>query len=619
MLRNILRETVCMRFLIAFIIGIIGYEFLYQYISILVFMIVLVSVTLIVLVYSIYLLNKYNYTFNYSNGMIVFSSICIIAFLISYTQDHRNFKSYIECISGNHFRGRITGNGKLTSKNCIYEIELIQPHNLRYNSLLSVKDSSINYSLNDEIEIKAKVQAIDYPSFPGQFDYKDYLIKKHIYHRFQVERNQVKLIRKDPGYTIQSFSNRQRATLLNILRTNILDQSSYEMAAALLLGERSNIDKQLLKSYSETGTIHIISVSGLHVGIIFIVLKNILKFLPFFKKKVPNCLAILVCIWFYSTLTGLPASVIRSALMISFSIIGKTISSRSNNINHVAASALVLLSINTNYLFDIGFQLSYLAVLGIMYLQKPISELYYPNSKIMYYIWETTSVSLAAQLFTLPLSWFYFHQFPNYFIVANLLAIPLSSIALYSCIALMVCYPIPFINKICEWALMYSIKWMNTYLMWIANWPNAVSKLPRIDLFDTFLISLIIFFFLLYWKEKIIYSVKYILICLMLICTYHEYKIRNHMHPHIWICSSFKDNYYTIENQSELIHFLPKSIKFNKMNSNIRNWKNYSDKKNRIILVNHNYFQLNIGRYTFPSRSSIPSKLGNNYRSICLN
>lgn len=617
MLRNILRETVLMRLLLAFIIGIIGYEFLKDIIPI------WINFSLLILLFSFYLfsifnINKYNYTFKFYNGLVVFSICSMFAFQLSYFQDNRKHRAYRELISSKIFYVKVISNGRLTKSNCLYDVKILSSNYAIANSILSIKTDSIRYNMGDQLRVNGKLKAIDYISHPAQFDYKKYLTQKHIYHQLHTDTMDVVLLSASKNYSLLETSNSCRNKLLSILKKNIKDEGSYEMAAALLLGERSDLDKDLLKSYSDTGTIHIISVSGLHVGIIFLVLQFLLKLIPLFKNDIVKCIVVIICIWFYSTLTGLPASVIRSALMISFHTIGKTISSKTNSINHVAASALLLLSFNTNYLFDIGFQLSYLAVLGIMYLQKPISDLYVPQSRLSSYIWITTSVSLAAQLFTLPFCLYYFHQFPNYFIIANLIAIPLSSIALYASIANLAFASVPILNKLSEWTLVYSIKWLNSYLAWIASWPFAVSRFERIDLFQALFYCLILFFLILYFKEEIRISLHYCFISGIILMSYIIINKANHKHKHLWVQHLKYQTSYTLESNNDLIHFIYIKEKQKNISSYLNLWKSFTNKHQKVIFIDKGKFELMINKLKYSNKPQNGLALGNKYDRICL-
>lgn len=616
LLRNVLRETVYMRFMIAFILGIIAYEMLHKHLNIGTMYIVL-SISIIVFLYYLSILNKYNITFKFSTGLTVFILCALFSFQLSYYQDLRNSRAYFESLKQHHYEIEIKNIGRKTIKNCIYEVEA-KTKNISFPILLSIEDDSLRYKYGDKLFINGRPKALDFINNPGQFDYKKYLSRKHIYHKFQIKKNDITQVIHNNEIGIWEFSTLCRQKLLNILKKNIKDEESYEMSAALLLGERADLDKNLLKSYSNTGTIHIISVSGLHVGIIFLVIQYLLKYIKVIKSEYLRGCIIIITIWFYATLTGLPASVIRSASMISFHTIGKMRSANVNSINHVAASAIFLLSIQTNYLFDIGFQLSYLAVFGIMYLQKWINDLYFPENIFTQFIWTTTSVSIAAQLFTLPLCIYYFKQFPNYFIIANLLAIPLSSIALYASIGLLFFAYIPYLNIITVWVLTYSIKILNLYLSWLSEWPNALSLLPSINIIQLILFSLIIFFLLIYLKEKMRIGLKLLIIALILYTTYSTFLLESHLHEHLWIINNQHSLLFSIEKPTEIIHLIPKKTKIKTVNSMLKDWRNYTRKQQHIVFIENSKYKLLINNKLYKNKDVPIFNLKEKYERICL-
>jgi competence protein ComEC len=326
----------------------------------------------------------------------------------------------------------------------------------------------------------------------------------------------------------------------------------------------------------------------------------------------------ILCIWFYAMLTGLPASVIRSACMISFYCIGKAINHQSNTINHVAASAVFLLSIDTMYLFDVGFQLSYLAVLGILYLQKWISDWYQPKNKIMTYIWSTTSVSLAAQLFTLPLCWYYFHQFPNYFIIANLIAIPLSSVALYASIGVLVFAKIPYVVLLFQWALQYSISGLNAYLLWLSKWPMSVLALPRIDFVMCVFISLVLMSILLLSRERIKSGLSFLFIVLISMSIYQISTHHPENHEHLWEMQSPYQTQYVIEQQEQFILFFSNKTNIKSIRKQCKLWRGYRAKKQVIVMLPQRKYDLHLKGKIYSNAVSKSISFEPHYHRICL-
>ncbi len=617
MLRNLLRETIFMRICIVFCLGIITYEYTFSLIPFYVLLCVITGLIALLGLYRYYI-NAYNFTFSKLNGSIVFTCIFMFAYLFSYFQDVRNNINYLKIQNNTQFIIKINNAGKKKKNKNIYEANILNQSNSVGKILLTIKSKELPYNLHDKLSVKGNLLAIESIKHPGEFNYKNYLINKRIHHQLIVDSAEVKLLEHSQIVSILNISYSIRNKLLAILRGNIKDEDSYEMAAALLLGERADIDQEIMKSYTDTGTIHIISVSGLHVGIIFLVLQYIFKIIPFVKNEIIKTISIILLIWLYACLTGLPASVIRSALMISFLSIGKAINIKSNPINHIAASALLILCINTNYLFDIGFQLSYLAVIGIVYLQKPISNLYVPKYKFDKYIWLTFSVSIAGQLFTLPFCMYYFHQFPNYFLLANLLAIPLSSIALYAAIANLVFASIPYLNTLCEWTVTYSIQYLNKYLGIIASLPGAVLKFSAWSFIDCFVLSLVIFFLILLMHEKIKKSLKYVLLVLICYSLHEIYNYNKHNHAHVWKFNSPYTVNYTIETKDSLLIFLPLNRNDYLEKRMIQNWNTINIKKRCIRIIKYKSYYLEINKQRFSSMKELNTYEPVAYERICM-
>jgi competence protein ComEC len=626
-----------MRVLLAYCLGILGYA-LYpsDYIPSL-----LILLTFAQIIFFKFYLNRYNITFNYYTGIIVYSVCISMAYLLSYMQDERNHAAYFQILQLKQHDVIINDNGRLNNGYCSYEVEILLHQKTVAKSILKIKDDSIRHVFGERLLVSTSLTPVDYVSHPAQFDYRGYLARKHIFHvivasnsSFVIRLSEEKsnshfsifyfLFSSSPfsnfnfPFSIHQISNRIRQEILSILNENSANSGTYEMGAALLLGERADVDKAVLKSYSDTGTIHIISVSGLHVGIIFLVLQHLFKLIRVLKSEFLKCVLMILCIWFYAMLTGLPASVIRSACMISFYCIGKAINHQSNTINHVAASALFLLSIDTLYLFDVGFQLSYLAVLGILYLQKWMNNWYIPRNKVMTYIWSTTSVSLSAQLFTLPLCWYYFHQFPNYFIIANLIAIPLSSVALYASIGVLVFAKIPYVVLVFQWALQYSIAGLNAYLLWLSKWPMAVLALPRIDFVMCVLISLLLMGILLLSRERLKSGLPFLLMVLISMSIYQLSIHHPANHEHLWEIQSPYQTQYVMERKEELVLFYSNRTPINSIRKQSKLWHTQLPKKQRIVLLPTKRFSILIKGLQYTSKAKKPLTFGLHFQRICL-
>ena len=236
-----------------------------------------------------------------------------------------------------------------------------------------------------------------------------------------------------------------------------------EIVKALILGQKKDINKQLYSDYAAAGAIHILAVSGLHVGIIYFILITLLRPLKrLFKHELIISIIIVISLWGFAFLTGLSPSVIRAVTMFSFFAFAKAINRETNTINTLFLSYFTLLIINPLWLFHIGFQLSYLAVLSILWLLPLFNKVYCPKNYFARKIWDIFTVTLAAQTGIFPLSIYYFHQFPGLFFMTNLIILPFLGVLLGGGIILII---LSIFNVIPEWfALTYNylIKFMNS-------------------------------------------------------------------------------------------------------------------------------------------------------------
>ncbi|MFK8044076.1 MAG: ComEC/Rec2 family competence protein [Crocinitomicaceae bacterium] len=290
------------------------------------------------------------------------------------------------------------------------------------------KSTKLNYG--DILSIRNTFKPITANKNPFEFDYRRYLKIHNIYHQGYLTSLQWTVVsnHKENWYSaILSV----RKTLDGWISTSSLSIQNQKVAKALLLGEKELLDPDTLKSFSSAGAMHVLAVSGLHVGIIMLILQFLLK--PVKKIKYGHfayTFAIISGVWFYAIITGFSPSVMRAALMFSFIIFGQGLQRQNSIYQSILVSALIILLFDPYSLFKVGFQLSYLAVLGIVFFQPKIYNAFYLKNKVLDYVWKISSVSIAAQLATFPLGLYYFHQFPNLFLISNIIVIPLAGFLL---------------------------------------------------------------------------------------------------------------------------------------------------------------------------------------------
>lgn len=338
----------------------------------------------------------------------------------------------------------------------------------------SLQTLYLNYG--DKIIFKNRITEIQGPFNPNEFNHKKHFKNKGIWHQCYLTVDQLQKIGSGNGNYLVAKSLIWRQQLINKFSLYIHNSEAYQIAIALIFGYRSEVNASTLEAFTHTGTIHILSVSGLHVSLVFGLLSLILVWMDRFKYgRVYRCLLILFFIWLYVILTGMSPSILRAGIMISFFIVSLIWNRKQVPLNTLLASAFCILLLSPYYLFDVGFQLSYSAMLGIILMFPMLKKMWTPSQKWAKLLVEYCYVSIAAQLFTLPLALYYFGQFPVYFLFANLfIAVP-STVIMYLGISLVF---IPFIDLakviglLLNWILMFSLNSLKI----IAEWPMALSE-----------------------------------------------------------------------------------------------------------------------------------------------
>ncbi|AWO01680.1 hypothetical protein DLD77_08205 [Chitinophaga alhagiae] len=309
---------------------------------------------------------------------------------------------------------------------------------------------------------------------PGAFDYAGYCRYHNLFHQAFLQPGNWQKLPGNKGQRLEKWLIAMRNYCLNTLKTYIPRREEYGVAQALLIGYRGELDKDIVQAYSNTGVIHIIAISGLHLGLIYVTLLQLLRWLPSRRlTNIAKALLLMAVLWAFALLTGASASVLRSAVMFTTIAAGQFMINRhASTFNTLAAAAFLLLCYNPFFLLDAGFQLSFLAVAGILTCYKPVYDCWMVRNRWLDKVWQMTAVSLAAQVFTWPVCLLYFRQFPNYFLPANLVAVPLSTALLYGEILLVA---LPWLGGVSGVVLQWGIRIMNAAVQWIDGLPGAVT------------------------------------------------------------------------------------------------------------------------------------------------
>lgn len=313
----------------------------------------------------------------------------------------------------------------------VIEQDTDQPDNEGMKILLYLRRSSdsSNLQYGDRIIASDSIQPIKNNFAQGNFDYETYCRRKGIIGQLFLRPNQFEKLESNPSRFF-SFIYTLRDNVIRILRQNIPGSDNVKgIAEALLIGYKTHLDKGLSQAYANTGTVHIIAISGMHLALIYAGLVWLCDRVRIIKKrKVARVLIILGSLWLFSLLTGASASVLRSAVMFTCVVIGQNFVRKSGVVNSIVSSGFILLAYDPFLLWDAGFQLSYAALIGIVWLQKPLERKLYFRQAWLRNIWTLSSVTLAAQVLTLPFCLYYFGQFPLLFLFTNTVCVPLSTI-----------------------------------------------------------------------------------------------------------------------------------------------------------------------------------------------
>lgn len=482
-------QVPALRLLIPFIVGIL-IQFHFN-LNLHIFLYLAVICTFLLVIFSFLNLNtKHKYT--WLTG--VFVSIIFIAFgrLVSYIKNVEHNINWVSKYYTNGTPALLTIQEPIVEKPKSYKA-LATVNALYINDkywqktegnllLYFNKDSTIpNLKYGSQIIVVQNFNPIINSGNPGGFNYAQYSAFQKTHYQLFLKDNEYSILpTSNTSYFTQLILN-LKLKVLEILKKNIKDKNQLSIAEALLIGHRDNLDRDLVQSYSNTGVVHIIAISGLHLGMIYGLL--ILLFKPLGRFKITRFVKpifILFILWSFCFVAGASPSILRSAVMFSFIVLGESISKRTNIYNSLAVSAFLLLLINPFNLWDVGFQLSYSAVLSIVAFQKQISNLFYFKNKIIRFLWKLNAVTLAAQVLTLPIVLYHFHQFPTLFMFTNLIAVPFSGLILYlEIFLLMVAFTQPlslFVGKL----IGVLIEAMNRFILFADNLP--FSTLPSIQI-----------------------------------------------------------------------------------------------------------------------------------------
>jgi competence protein ComEC len=289
----------------------------------------------------------------------------------------------------------------------------------KYLAQIKLRDT-ITYKVGSKLFIDAGVERINSLKIPNNFNFSKYLSRRNVASRLIINT----YVETTDGYNLSR-------KIEDKIDNSSLSDLSKGLFKALVLGRKEGLPDELLDSFSDSGIMHLLALSGLHIGILTIILMFLLKPIKLLRRgKLIRSIMVVLLLWNYAYITGFSPSIIRATIMFSIIVIGHGMRREVNIFNSLAIAALVLLIINPNFLFDVGFQLSFSAVIGIVWIYPLLGRLWRPRNKAVRYLWSLLIVSISAQVATFPFTVYYFHKFSGLFFIANIIEIPLITVLL---------------------------------------------------------------------------------------------------------------------------------------------------------------------------------------------
>lgn len=493
------------KLIFSFVVGILIYPYVnldILYVIILVFALLALSI----LSHSFYRKDKFKLIFGVNILLLGF----LLGFYTAFTHKETN--------NPNHYtKLNLSSEGKYNLTLKIIERLKTTQKNYRFVSEIYAVNGKkcsgktiLNFSKNEPVKKIEygdiiKLEATYYEnrsSFnPFQFDYGKYLERQEIYAQCYTKSSSFHKLGSENN--IWNYLSNYREKIILKLEPYFKSSDNFSVYKALILGQQQDISADIVQDYQFAGAVHILSVSGLHVGFILLFVQFLLKPLPNTKRgRFIKLVAVLLSLSVFSILAGMSPSVIRSVVMFSFLAIGLYYKRETNIYHTLLVSIFLILLIKPSFIYDVGFQLSYLALFFIIWLQPIFKELWKPKNKILIYFWDILTVSFAAQIGTLPLSLYYFHQFPGLFFLTNVLILFLVGVIMIFGVVTMLMAIVGFIPQIVVKILELLIQILNSIIHWVASFDSFVFR--NISFNQLMMLSFygLIITFIIYTKNK---------------------------------------------------------------------------------------------------------------------
>lgn len=495
---NVFRSVPLARLLLPFIAGIVSAAFAIEHFVVTEKTIVAISLALAGTFFAMRLTANVSHRRRWLYGIAVNFSMLCAGTLITLIHSHQLFNSSLAFHNGSG-SWVFTVEETPVEKNRSYKLEGVAAASDSSGVggkaiiYLGKSEDARQLMVGDRLLLHTKLQEIGTPGNPNEFNYSRYLRFNGILRQAYVPDGH--WIQVDPisGFHPVRWLRNLRAHLLSELSETRFQPKERAVIAALTLGYKQELDAETTNSFAVAGAMHVLAVSGLHVGILYLLVNSLLGFLNRFKRgRIIRLILTVIILFGYAGLTGMSASVFRAATMFSFVAWGKSTKRTTNIYNTLAASALVLLLFNPYLIMQVGFQLSYAAVLGIVIIHPLLFNSLVVKNRILDWAWNITCVSVAAQIATFPLGLLYFHQFPNYFLFSNLIVIPMATVIMYTGLLFYTVSWVPILSGVVAFILNLLALFLNWAVGLIEILPFAITSEIDISVFETILIYTVI-------------------------------------------------------------------------------------------------------------------------------
>lgn len=487
-----------------------------------------------------------------------------------------------------------------TEKNRRYEAKFYKDKS-EFNAILTIPKNHAEINFQHIYQAEVYIQKTEAPYADFIFNYQKYLARKNIFYVAYLPSTIKQSAAKNLSFFEKIKSERLR--ILDRITSSSLDLKSASFLKGIILADRTEMDTETVSDFQKSGLIHLLAISGTHIGIIFgVIYLILLKIVPIKLKNYAIILS-LIFIWTFAIFIGLGNSVVRSCIMISTYMIYLLLHRKPDLLHALSLAGLIILIASPQQIFDVGFQLSFCAVLGIYWLNKPLLEKI-PRSKYkaLNFLYGILAVTMAAQISTMPLVIFYFHQFSFVSILANLIVIPLAEIiitfSLFLTLIIGLNFNFVWLNSVYDLSILNLLRLIH----WFASLDFAMSRNIDITILEVVLLSIGCYFFGLLltktsWKNTINLSFSLLLFIFARTIINFKEKQKDEIVLHYY----FKNQFLSVKSGENILFLLPKESDAEKLEKYIlnpyltaRRTKSYQVKyypkgTNSVVINNKNY------------------------------